>query len=332
MADFSMGLGGGMGGLPESIALHTTFVIGAAIVGFILLLVLIFVIGIGLKIPYIKEQFVAQVKKRPGILLHSITKQLHFYAPKRAGEKEERNHLDIAHSIGALFCPDHEHIEHFGRLPVSNYFTKCPISLPPEKVKAINDFYDFMGEHGIPVNEELIDVLFVHNCDIRDVYEDALLQEVAAHLPIPLDVNYNNLSQNEIEEVNKLQADVEEFDEQIEDLQEQKRNAKHRISELLGLIDAETGETIRTLQDIKDELKKRVVKDGLFVFQQVQDFAVSVADKNSSNISEAISIANAEALANAEKNKGADDMLKYVITLVFGLAGLAIVYKIVTGT
>jgi hypothetical protein len=64
----------------------------------------------------------------------------------------------------------------------------------------------------------------------------------------------------------------------------------------------------------------------------VQDFAVSVADKNSSNISEAISIANAEALANAEKNKGADDMLKYVIMLVFGLAGLAIVYKIVTGT
>jgi seryl-tRNA synthetase len=164
------------------------------------------------------------------------------------------------------------------------------------------------------------------------VYEDALIQEVAAHLPIPLDANYNNLSQNEIEEVNKLQADVEEFDEQIEDLQEQKRNAKHLMNEILGLIDEETGETIRTLQDIKDELKEKVVKDGLFVFQQVQDFAVSVADKNSSNISEAISIANAEALANAEKNKGADDMLKYVIMLVFGLAGLAIVYKIVTGT
>ena len=329
MASFDMGLG--MGGLPESIALPTVFVIGAAIVGFILLIVLIFAIGVGSKIPYLKDQFIAQVKKRPGILLHSITKQLHFYAPKRAGDKEERNHLDIAHSIGALFCPDHEHIEHFDRLPVSNYFTKCPISLPPEKVKAINDFHDFVGEHGIEVNEELIDVLFVHNCDIRDVYEDALLQEVDAHLPIPMDADYRNLSQDEIEAVNKLQADVEEFEEQIEDLQEQKRDTKHRMNEILGLIDEETGKTIQTVQSVKNELQNKIVKEGLFVFQQVQDFAVSVADKNSSNISEAISIANAEALANAEKNKGPDDMIKWGLLFAIVCVGMGVLYKMVTG-
>lgn len=329
--DASLGLGSVTGSLPAQIPVPTGILIACAVIGVILVLFLMFTIGVGTKIPYVKEQFIAQIKKRPGILLHSITKQLHFYAPKRAGEHEERNHLDIAHSIGALFCPDHEHIEHFDRLPVSNYFTKCPISLPPEKVKAINDFYDFMGKKGIEVNEELIDVMFVHDCDIRDVYEAALLKDVAEHLPIPLDGYYDEMTEADITEFNTIQEEIDEIEQDIKDQKKELANKKHRSAELLGLIDQETGDRIQTLREIKAELKETVVKEGLFVFQQVQDFALAVADKNSSNISEAISIANAEALANAEKPGNADNLLKLIVMLVFGLAGLAIVYKIMTG-
>lgn len=329
--DMSLGMGGVTGSLPANVAVPTGILIAGGIIGVILVLFLMFTIGVGTKIPYVKEQFVAQIKKRPGILLHSITKQLHFYAPARAGEHEERNHLDIAHSIGALFCPDHEHIEHFDRLPVSNYFTKCPISLPAEKVKAINDFYDFMGSKGIEVNEELIDVMFVHDCDIRDVYEDALLKDVAEHLPIPLDGYYEEMTDADVAEYNELQAKVEDIENDIKEQNEALAENKHRMAELLNLIDSETGERIKTMREIKAELKETIVKEGLFVFQQVQDFALAVADKNSSNISEAISIANAEALANAEKPGSADNLLKLVVMLVFGLAGLAIVYKIMTG-
>jgi hypothetical protein len=319
-------------GLPDSLPIPTVWLLVAILLFIILGLIIFTFIAFATKIPYIKEQFIAQIKKRPGMFLHSVTKQLHFYAPKRAGDHEERNHLDLPHSIGALFQPDHEHIEHFDRLPISNYFTKSSISLPPEKVKAIEDFYDFMGSRGIQVNEELIDVMFVHNCDIQDVYEDALLQEVAAHLPVPLDGSYDNLTDEEAEEYNQLQTDVEELESDIQELQADKANKKHRMSEILGLIDEETGKKIQTLREIKEELEETVVKDGLFVFQQVQDFALAVADKNSSNISEAISIANAEAMANAEKPSKSDDMIKIVVMAIVLLAGLAIVYKIVSGT
>jgi len=313
-------------GLPNTLALPTVGIVIAVIIFVILLFSVVVFIAFAAKIPYVKDQFVAQIRKRPGIFMHSVNKQIHFYAPKRAGKHEERNTLDLPHAIGSLFTPEPKHIEHFDRLPIANYFTKCSISLPSEQVAAINRFYDFMGKRGVPVNEELIDVLIVRGNDVQDVYEEELWKEVQDHLPLPIDIP--TLSEPEQEVIDTINRELADIDIQISELQAMRTDRIHEWHMVTGLIDEETGKHIQTLQQIKNELENEIVRDGLFVFQQVQDFAVAVADRNSSNISEAISIANAEALSNAEKPSRSGDLVTLMAALVFGLAGLGIVYKI----
>jgi len=315
--------------LPEAMAIPTTLlIIGVMLIVFGTFLYII-MFAFMTKIPFVKDQLIAQIKKRPGIFIHTITKQLHFHAPKRAGDREERNYLDLAKAIGTYWVPRSEHIEHFDRLPISNYFTKCSVSLPPMQVKAVCDFYDFMNSHGIAVTEELIDVMVVHNCDIDDVYLPALYAKIKENLPIKVD--HDEITRETFDYVNGLEYEIEDINRQIADLEEARRNAYFDINDALGLIDHKTGETIQTLKNFKKELEKTTIREGTFVFQQVQDFAMSVAKHNSSDTSETIAIANAEATANSEKINKPKDYIMMMMLLAAGLTVLVVLYKMMTG-
>lgn len=319
----------GLDFLPTAIAIPTVLIVVVGLLFIVLMFALVIFGAFASKIPFVWQQFVAQVKKRPGIFLHTINKQIHFYAPKRAGAREERNYLDIAKAIGSYWVPDSKHIEHFERLPVSNYFSKCSVSLPPEKAKAACDFYDFMGKKGYHVNEELIDVMVVHGCEVEDVYLPALWEVVKTQLPLKVD--NGELTPEQQEKIETLEDEIFKIDAEIGKLKANKAKLYYDIDNIAGYIDQETGEKIDTIKSLAAELKETIVKDGLFVFQQVQDLAMSVAKVNSANTSETIAIANAEALNNADKGKSAKDYGTLIIFGIFLLAGLAIVYRIMVG-
>lgn len=315
--------------LPEAIAIPTTLILITVMLLVVGLFLFIIMFAFMTKIPFVKDQLVAQIKKRPGIFIHTITKQLHFHAPKRAGDREERNYLDLAKAIGTYWVPRSEDIEQFDRLPISNYFTKCSVSLPPLQTKAVCDFYNFMNNHGISVNEELIDVMVVHNCDIDNVYLPALYQKIKENLPIQVDEG--EITQETYDYVNNLEYEIEDINRRIADLEEARTNAYFDIDDALGLVDHKTGETIITLKKLKKELEQTVIRDGCFVFQQVQDFAMSVAKHNSSDTSETIAIANAEATANSERINKPKDYIMMLMLIATGLTVLVVLYKMMTG-
>ncbi|HKL12722.1 MAG TPA: hypothetical protein VJ907_03875 [Halanaerobiales bacterium] len=319
----------GLGGfLPESIAIPTIVLLVAALLFVILLFGVVIFAAFASKIPYVKEQFIAQLKKRPGMWLHTVTKQMQFYSPKRGGKREERNYLDLAHAVGSYWIPESKTIEHMDRLPVSNYFSKCSVSLTPDQTKAACDFYDFLGKKGIHANEELIDVMVVHGCDIEDVYLPALWSVVEPQLPLKLD--NGELTEGEAAQIEAIEKDIYKIDTEINQLKTKKANLYYKMDTIHGYIDTQTGERIETIKSLAAELKRTVVKDGLFVFQQVQDLAMSVAKVNSANTSETIAIANAEAMNNADKGKEPADYMKMAIPFVFVAFIFVVLYKMMT--
>ena len=315
----------GLDFLPESIAVPTIILLIVGLLFVVMLFGVVIFAAFASKIPYVKEQFMAQLKKRPGMWLHTVTKQMQFYSPKRGGKREERNYLDLAHAVGSYWIPESKTIEHMDRLPVSNYFSKCSVSLTPEQSKASCDFYDFMGSKGIHVNEELIDVMVVHGCDIEDVYLPALWEVVEPQLPLKLDNGY--ITEEDMANIESIEKDIYNIDTEINNLKVKKASLYYQIDTIYGYIDKQTGERIETIKSIAEELKRTVVKDGLFVFQQVQDLAMSVAKVNSANTSETIAIANAEAMNNADKGKEPMDYMKLAIPFVFVAFIFVVLYK-----
>lgn len=176
--------------LPGSIPIPILF-LGIGILIIILLgMYSVFITMFGLQIPHFFAQLMTQIKRRPLVMMHYVNRRAEFFAPKRHGEKQQKNTLTLPESVGAKFDASGVGLEElFGKSTIYNYFTKASFPVAATDVKAVNDYYNYMGKLGITSNEELIDVLFVEGCDITGVYTKPLEDAILKSLPIPIETN-----------------------------------------------------------------------------------------------------------------------------------------------
>ena len=320
-------MGGAEGGMA---AIPTTYLYGGVIALLGMFFVLVLVLAFVTRIPFFKNQLMAQVQKRPGLFVDSVNSALSFFPAKRAGKKKEKNNLDLPEYLATKFEPQSGFAELWDRMPTYSYFTKGSNALKAEQVKALHDFRDYMGKLGYTVTPELIDVLFVEGLDTKDVYEKELEQLVLQKLPAPISIQ-KQLSEEEKHAVQDIAFELDNINNELAELQATKAELLHDADSIYGLMDA-NGNKIKTLQDIRADLETKVIKDGLFVWDQVEDLVFANSDMNSNNMSEAISIANAEALSNADKGKGQMDYAYAVIVGVTALIGIVIVMKFAFGS
>lgn len=315
---------GGMAAIP------TMYLYGGVIALLGMFFVLVLVMAFVTRIPFFKNQLMAQVQKRPGLFVHSVNNALSFFPAKRAGKKKEKNNLALPEYLATKFEPQSGYSELYDRMPTYNYFTKGSNALKPVQVKALHDFREYMGQLGYTVTPELLDVLFVEGLDVSDVYESELEQLVLQKLPAPISIK-KTLSPEEQHAVNDIAFELDGINNELAELEATKAELLHDADSIYGLMDT-NGNKIKTLQDIREELETKVIKDGLFVWDQVEDLVFANSDMNSNNMSEAISIANAEALSNADKGKGQMDYAYAVIVGVTALIGIVIVMKFAFGS
>lgn len=264
--------------LPGSIPIPILF-LGIGILIIILLgMYSVFITMFGLQIPHFFAQLMTQIKRRPLVMMHYVNRRAEFFAPKRHGDKQQKNTLTLPEAVGAKFDASGVGLEElFGKSTIYNYFTKASFPVAATDVKAVNDFYNYMGKLGIPVNEELIDVLFVEECDITDVYTKPLEQAILKSLPVPIStdkeylLNESRLKQ----EITYLDSRIKEYDDKIaqtheltyeendewENLKAQRAVAEEHWDELLRLKKAK-----EQLKDLCDELeeKKKEKEELLF--------------------------------------------------------------------
>lgn len=320
--------GGGMATIPSM------YLYGGVIAILGLFFVVVLVVAFVTRIPFFKNQLLAQIQKRPGLFVHSVNSSLSFFPAKRAGKKKEKNNLDLPEFLATKFEPQSGFSELWDRMPTYSYFTKGSNALKPVQVKALQDFRDYMGELGITITPELLDVLFVEGLEIDDVYEKELEQLVLGKLPfpisIPLHTHVENFNDDQKQMVKELGEELVNINLNISDLQQNRKELLNDIDAIYGIKRSNENQ-IRTLKDIKANLETKIIKEGLFVWQQVEDMVFANSDMNSNNMSEAISIANAEALSNADKGKGQMDYAYAVIVGVTALIGIVIVMKFAFG-
>jgi hypothetical protein len=166
-------------------------VLGIGILLFILVtLYAVFITMFGMQIPHFFAQLMTQVKRRPLVMMHYVNRRAEFFAPKRHGDNQQKNTLTLPEAVGAKFDASGVGLEElFGKSVIYNYFTKASFPVAATDVKAVNDFYKYMGKNGIPISEELIDVLFVEECDITGVYTKPLEDAILKSLPISIETD-----------------------------------------------------------------------------------------------------------------------------------------------
>lgn len=317
---------------PAHIALPSWFLLIVAIGILFLFILTTFFSAMVLKTPYARHFFIASIRKIPIVFVHTPTREMVISVLKKAGDR--RNYLAfLPFANGTHWEPHPRSIERYNDIPVAHYYTKCPISLEPNQMRAVQDFHSICEKHGISVNEELIDTLVVNDMDeklIEEIYTKEAWDEIKQRLPLPM-VKEDIISDDECHEVDIIENEISNIDSQIENLKYERRERLREIDAIFGITEGSTGTTIRTLQDLQKELKNQIVRDGLFVYTQAQDFAHSVADMNASAISEAVATANSEAKLNADTGKGAIDYLQLIILGITLLVGIAVVARIIIG-
>lgn len=141
-----------------------------------------------------------------------------------------------------------------------------------------------------------------------------------------LDEKYQNLAN-----LKELKQDLSSTIKEIEELQTRKAELVDEIDIMTGYLDPDTRKTIYTLTRLKEDLQNRVIREGLFIFPKVHDFVFAASSLNAAGMTEAISIAKADAIMqNQDDNAGWSIEKLGAIAMVFVIffAGVALAYKI----
>lgn len=265
--------------LPGSIPVPI-IVLGIGILIMILMgLYSVFITMFGLQIPHFFAQLMTQIKRRPLVMMHYVNRRAEFFAPKRHGDKQQKNTLTLPESVGAKFDASGVGLEElFGKSTIYNYFTKASFPVAATDVKAVNDYYNYMGKLGISTNEELIDVLFVEECDITDVYTKPLEDAILKSLPVPLNtdkeylLNESRLKQeisyldNRIKEFDDIIAQTHELtyeqNDEYEDFKAKREVCESHWNELLGLKEAK-----ERLKNLSDEIEEKKEEKERLLFE-----------------------------------------------------------------
>lgn len=340
------------------------FMIGAA--AYVLLIVFV------MQIPDVFAQLKGQITKRALVLMHYSNRRAQFFAPAREGEKHHKNTLSFPKALGTKFdASGHGLEEVIGKSVMYNYYSKACHPVPAEHAKAVHDFREYCGERGIAINEELIDVLFVEDLDIRDVYTAPLLDKVLKSLPLPIrtpeeaaldegNINYHydrltseiekvkdsikghrankeqseqldalekeldfiQIKRSELDKLNKAKETLRDAIEKIDHYKAVKQKMIDDIDIMTGYLDTDTRERIYTLTRMKDELSKRVIRDGTYVYPKVHEFIFAASSLNSAGMSEAISIAEADA-----HQQNLNPQSQFPVAMIFiGIMGVIILF------
>ena len=373
--------------------LFTSFDIPIVYIGIALLLFVavgVYAFGITfltVSIPNGLTQLKAGLFNRAIVIMHYSTSHMKMYAPRRNGKNGIDNTLQLPPSVGVKFDPSGNGLsEKFGKGNAFHFFSKAPNAFTSTQVKAIKDFTDFCNEKGIPISEDLIDVLVVRNLDIRDVYEKPLYDNIVRRLPLPIrtaqeewldedklnanaamleerhaeliemkdegglnnkqekkleeeidacveDIEFIATKKEELDELSKLKTNVLRLDAEITQLTEEKHADMEDIEIITGYLDPDTKKTIYTLQRLQDDLKKTVIKEGLYVYNQVADFIFAASSNTSAGVAEGINIAKAEALESNRTNDNGFNMMTIGGLVMMGImlmVGAGITYIMIT--
>lgn len=373
--------------------LFTSFDIPIVYIGITLLLFVavgVYAFGITfltVSIPNGLTQLKAGLFNRAIVIMHYSTSHMKMYAPRRNGKNGIDNTLQLPPSVGVKFDPSGNGLsEKFGKGNAFHFFSKAPNAFTSTQVKAIKDFTDFCNEKGIPISEDLIDVLVVRNLDIRDVYEKPLYDNIVRRLPLPIrtaqeewldedklnanaamleerhaeliemkdegglnnkqekkldeeidgcveDIEFIATKKDELDELSKLKTNVLRLDAEITQLTEEKHADMEDIEIITGYLDPDTKKTIHTLQRLQDDLKKTVIKEGLYVYNQVADFIFAASSNTSAGVAEGINIAKAEALESNRTNDNGFNMMTiggFVMMGIMLMVGAGITYIMIT--
>ncbi|MCK5432681.1 MAG: hypothetical protein KAJ03_08045 [Gammaproteobacteria bacterium] len=373
--------------------LFTSFDIPIVYIGIALLLFVavgVYAFGITfltVSIPNGLTQLKAGLFNRAIVIMHYSTSHMKMYAPRRNGKNGIDNTLQLPPSVGVKFDPSGNGLsEKFGKGNAFHFFSKAPNAFTSTQVKAIKDFTDFCNEKGIPISEDLIDVLVIRNLDIRDVYEKPLYDNIVRRLPLPIrtaqeewldedklnangemlkdrhaelieikeegglnkkqekkldeeidvcveDIEFIATKKDELDELSKLKTNVLRLDAEITQLTEEKHADMEDIEIITGYLDPDTKKTIYTLQRLQDDLKKTVIKEGLYVYNQVADFIFAASSNTSAGVAEGINIAKAEALESNRTNDNGFNMMTIGGLVMMGImlmVGAGITYIMIT--
>ena len=373
--------------------LFTSFDIPIVYIGIALLLFVavgVYAFGITfltVSIPNGLTQLKAGLFNRAIVIMHYSTSHMKMYAPRRNGKNGIDNTLQLPPSVGVKFDPSGNGLsEKFGKGNAFHFFSKAPNAFTSTQVKAIKDFTDFCNEKGIPISEDLIDVLVIRNLDIRDVYEKPLYDNIVRRLPLPIrtaqeewldedklnangemlkdrhaelieikeegglnkkqekkldeeidvcveDIEFIATKKDELDELSKLKTNVLRLDAEITQLTEEKHADMEDIEIITGYLDPDTKKTIYTLQRLQDDLKKTVIKEGLYIYNQVADFIFAASSNTSAGVAEGINIAKAEALESNRTNDNGFNMMTIGGLVMMGImlmVGAGITYIMIT--
>lgn len=109
----------------------------------------------------------------------------------------------------------------------------------------------------------------------------------------------------ELDKLKELKQDLNTAENELISLKKNKDSLLEQIDIITGYLDPDTRKTIYTLSRLQDDLKKLVVRDGLFVYNIVHNFIFAASAATSAAVAEGINIAKAEALeSNRNDDKG----------------------------
>lgn len=243
---------------------------GVIPVPFILLIVVVIVIVISIginflfgvfamQIPNVMHQITSQMKRKPGILVHYVNRRVQFFSPNRKGDKKHKNTLTLPEALGAKFDASNKGLEElWGKSVLYHYYSKASYPILPTHVKAVHDFYDEVNKKGIAVNEELIDVLFIRDCDITDVYTKPLEDAVIRKLPVPIQTDKEWLLNEDRVKQEKafITGKIESLEYKKETEKQLTRDEFDELQNLYGMLNAvmEREKEINTLHNNRDKV------------------------------------------------------------------------------
>lgn len=118
----------------------------------------------------LKTLFIANIKKRPIIQIHTSLKETKIFSGKKGGKKGNANVYDIR-EYGIKFTPLPDMVEHIGATRHINYYSKGAFSLTPKAIAAFRDVENLLKTKGIAPNETILDIILVmSDKEIEELY------------------------------------------------------------------------------------------------------------------------------------------------------------------
>lgn len=270
------------------------------------------------------------------ILYHFYSKSTNSMTPEQA--KAVHDFSDFCAEKGIAVNEELIDVLVVENLDIQDVYTKTlldrvlknlPLPISTEKERWLNE--DFLNSEYNRLKIKIAEFQEIRDetTDEKEIQKiEATITDYNANLTM-LDEKYQDLAY-----FNELKKELAATTSEIDTLADRKHELIDEIDIVTGYLDQDTRKTIYTLKRLQEDLKKRVIREGQFVFPKVHDFVFAASSLNGAGMTEAISISKADAIMqNADDKKGftLEVLFGGVIIIVILFFGLGLAYKTMFG-